>query len=145
MISVSMLLWSGARCWIRTKDISRYLSAGRPLKNASNAANPPAEAPIPTTGNCRSDLECFSFPALSSIFLTPGSVGAMTVLASGGLLSDFAALLLRMLICASCRHKTHSVIIFISYIQNKYYIFETIMSNLFYSLFLHKKSHKLIG
>ena len=27
------------------------VASGRPVKNASNAANPPADAPMPTTGN----------------------------------------------------------------------------------------------
>ena len=48
--SVRMLLWSGARCCTSTKAIPGSRSAGMAAKNASNAARPPADAPIPTTG-----------------------------------------------------------------------------------------------
>jgi hypothetical protein len=50
MISVSRLLWSGARCCTKTKAIPGSTSGGIPEKNASKAARPPAEAPMPTTG-----------------------------------------------------------------------------------------------
>ncbi len=45
-----MLLWSGARCWTRTKAMPGSVSAGMPEKKASKAASPPAEAPMPTMG-----------------------------------------------------------------------------------------------
>ena len=44
----SMLVWPGARCWTTTNAIraaeSRWMTA-------SSASRPPADAPIPTTGN----------------------------------------------------------------------------------------------
>src|SRR5580698_10545281 len=46
-----MLLWSGDRCCTRTKAIPGSGSAGMPEKKASNAASPPADAPMPTTGH----------------------------------------------------------------------------------------------
>src|ERR1022692_3015056 len=46
-----MLLWSGARCCTRTKAIPGSASTGMPEKKASNAASPPADAPMPTIGN----------------------------------------------------------------------------------------------
>ena len=46
-----MLLWSGARCCTNTKAIPGSVSMGMPEKKASKAANPPADAPIPTIGN----------------------------------------------------------------------------------------------
>ena len=45
-----MLLWSGARCCTSTKAMFGSVSAGMPEKNASNAASPPADAPMPTMG-----------------------------------------------------------------------------------------------
>jgi len=45
-----MLLWFGARCCTRTKAMPGSASAGIPEKKASNAANPPADAPMPTIG-----------------------------------------------------------------------------------------------
>ncbi len=46
---VSMLGRSGSRCWITTKAMPE--SAGRRPKSCRRASSPPAEAPIPTTGN----------------------------------------------------------------------------------------------
>src|ERR1035438_4559430 len=46
-----MLLWSGARCCTSTNAMPGSVSAGMPEKKASNAASPPADAPMPTTGH----------------------------------------------------------------------------------------------
>src|SRR4030095_9542786 len=48
-ISVSMLAWVGARCWITTNAIPVSGCSARsiPVK----ASSPPAEAPMPTMGN----------------------------------------------------------------------------------------------
>jgi hypothetical protein len=48
--STSMLLWSGAKCCTSTKAMPGAVSLAMPEKNASKAANPPAEAPMPTMG-----------------------------------------------------------------------------------------------
>ncbi|KJR42761.1 hypothetical protein MCHI_001340 [Candidatus Magnetoovum chiemensis] len=40
----------GARCCTSTKAMQGSTSAGMPEKKASNAANPPADAPMPTMG-----------------------------------------------------------------------------------------------
>src|SRR6266850_8394232 len=45
-----MLLWSGARCWTRTNAMPGSPQAGIADKKASNAASPPADAPMPTIG-----------------------------------------------------------------------------------------------
>src|ERR1017187_7206995 len=58
MRSVRMLLWSGARCCTSTKAMPGSASAGMPEKNASKAANPPADAPMPTTGKEGFDVFC---------------------------------------------------------------------------------------
>nr|WP_230670185.1 hypothetical protein [Methanosarcina barkeri] len=45
-----MLLEFGSRCCIRTKAAPGSASEGIAEKKASNAANPPADAPMPTIG-----------------------------------------------------------------------------------------------
>ncbi|HWR24954.1 MAG TPA: hypothetical protein VN278_01860 [Methanosarcina sp.] len=50
-------MWFGSRCCTRTKAIPGSVSGGIAEKKASNAASPPADAPIPTMGK-------FSFGAL---------------------------------------------------------------------------------
>src|SRR5262245_11056966 len=45
-----MLLWSGDRCCTTTMAIPLSVFGGMAEKNASNAARPPAEAPMPTMG-----------------------------------------------------------------------------------------------
>ena len=58
--SLRMLLWSGARCCTSTKAMPGSRSAGMAEKNASNAARPPADAPMPTTGKAGlSGSTCF--------------------------------------------------------------------------------------
>ena len=44
-----MLLCAGARCWTRTKAMP--VLRGSACSNWRNASNPPADAPMPTTGN----------------------------------------------------------------------------------------------
>lgn len=51
--SESMLLWSGDRCWTTTKAMPVSVVGGMASKKASNAAKPPAEAPMPTMGTLR--------------------------------------------------------------------------------------------
>src|SRR3982074_1030961 len=52
MRSARMLSWFGARCCTSTKAMPG--SVGMLEKNASNAARPPAEAPMPTMGKAAS-------------------------------------------------------------------------------------------
>src|ERR1035438_7027212 len=61
-----MLWWSGARCCTSTKAMPGSASAGRPEKNASNAASPPADAPMPTMGQFKSSRLDGGFTALGS-------------------------------------------------------------------------------
>jgi hypothetical protein len=42
---------------MRTKAMSGWRSGGRPEKKASKAANPPAEAPMPTMGKVAGSRE----------------------------------------------------------------------------------------
>src|SRR5437773_396532 len=52
-MSVKMLGCFGSRCWTNTK--ANGASTGRWDSNSENASNPPAEAPMPTTGHTSLD------------------------------------------------------------------------------------------
>src|SRR5690348_8041471 len=43
------LEWAGSRCWMRMNAIPVF--AGSALRSCVNASSPPADAPMPTTGN----------------------------------------------------------------------------------------------
>jgi two-component system chemotaxis response regulator CheB len=68
-ISLSMLSWVGERCWITTNAMPGL--RGSAASSATVASNPPADAPMATTGNGgpTSPAEC------STAALTPGFTG----------------------------------------------------------------------
>src|SRR3979411_616759 len=76
MRSARMLSWFGARCCTSTKAMPG--SVGMLEKNASNAARPPAEAPMPTMGKAASTAFYVGATGLSAgakdwelVFLVP--------------------------------------------------------------------------